>query len=192
MNVISDFKTRFNEALSIRNIKPIELSEITGISKSTISHYMSGYTKPKSDKLYILAKALDVSETWLMGYGDSMERSSLIVGKELQNILFKISRELQVPYDDLLQVFISNKMIALQNDTALTYTNLLNIFKRYYDNESSSSASRDNFAQNETERRLLMLCRKAGEVSEEEKEAIVNQFEATIDMYLKAKGIKKE
>ncbi len=192
MNVISDFKTRFNEALSIRNIKPIELSEITGISKSTISHYMSGYTKPKSDKLYILAKALDVSETWLMGYGDSMERSSLIVGKELQNILFKISRELQVPYDDLLQVFISNKMIALQNDTALTYTNLLNIFKRYYDNESSSSASRDNFAQNDTERRLLMLCRKAGEVSEEEKEAIVNQFEATIDMYLKAKGIKKE
>ena len=121
-----------------------------------------------------------------------MERSSLIVGKELQNILFKISRELQVPYDDLLQVFISNKMIALQNDTALTYTNLLNIFKRYYDNESSSSASRDNFAQNDTERRLLMLCRKAGEVSEEEKEAIVNQFEATIDMYLKAKGIKKE
>lgn len=192
MNVISDFKTRFNEALSIRNIKPIELSEITGISKSTISHYMSGYTKPKSDKLYILAKALDVSETWLMGYGDSMERSSLIVGDELQNILFKISRELQVPYNDLLQVFISNKMIALQNNTALTYTNLLNIFKRYYDNESSSSASRDNFAQDDTERRLLMLCRKAGEVSDEEKEAIINQFEATIDMYLKAKGIKKE
>lgn len=192
MNVISDFKTRFNEALSIRNIKPIELSEITGISKSTISHYMSGYTKPKSDKLYILAKALDVSETWLMGYGDSMERSSLIVGDELQNILFKISRELQVPYNDLLQVFISNKMIALQNNTALTYTNLLNIFKRYYNNESSSSASRDNFAQDDTERRLLMLCRKAGEVSDEEKEAIINQFEATIDMYLKAKGIKKE
>lgn len=153
---------------------------------------MSGYTKPKSDKLYILAKALDVSETWLMGYGDSMERSSLIVGDELQNILFKISRELQVPYNDLLQVFISNKMIALQNNTALTYTNLLNIFKRYYDNESSSSASRDNFAQDDTERRLLMLCRKAGEVSDEEKEAIINQFEATIDMYLKAKGIKKE
>ena len=45
-------------------------------------------------------------------------------------------------------------------------------------------------AQNDTERRLLMLCRKAGDVSEDEKEAIVNQFEATIDMYLKAKGIK--
>lgn len=49
----------------------------------------------------------------------------------------------------------------------------------------------DSFkAQNDAERRLLMLCRKAGDVSEDEKEAIVNQFEATIDMYLKAKGIK--
>ena len=50
-----DFKARFNKAISKQNIKPIELSEKTGISKSAISHYMSGYTKPKSDKLYALS-----------------------------------------------------------------------------------------------------------------------------------------
>ena len=44
-NLVSNFKDRLNQALSIRNIKPVELSEITSISKSTISHYMSGYTK---------------------------------------------------------------------------------------------------------------------------------------------------
>lgn len=71
-----EFKTRFNKAISIRNIKPVELSEKTGISKSAISHYMSGYTKPKSDKLYVLSKALNVSEAWLMGYDVPMERSS--------------------------------------------------------------------------------------------------------------------
>lgn len=47
-------------------------------------------------------------------------------------------------------------------------------------------------AKDESERRILMLCRKAGDVPKEEKEAIVNQFESTIDMYLKAKGIKGE
>ena len=33
-----DFKARFNKAISKQNIKPIELSEKTGISKSAISH----------------------------------------------------------------------------------------------------------------------------------------------------------
>lgn len=75
---VEDFKTRFNKALSIRNIKPSVLSEKTGISKSTISHYMSGYTKPKSDKLFILAKALNVDESWLMGLNTSMEREQII------------------------------------------------------------------------------------------------------------------
>ena len=73
--VAEEFTTRFNKALSIRNMKPSELSEKSGISKSTISHYMSGYTKPKSDKLFILAKALDVAEAWLMGLNVAMERN---------------------------------------------------------------------------------------------------------------------
>lgn len=33
---VSTFKDRLNEALSIRDMKPIELSEKTGISESTI------------------------------------------------------------------------------------------------------------------------------------------------------------
>lgn len=47
-------------------------------------------------------------------------------------------------------------------------------------------------AKDETERKLLMLCRKAGDVPKDEKDAIIKQFESTIDMYLKAKGIIKE
>lgn len=74
---IEDFKTRFNKAISMRNIKPAELADKTGLSKSTISHYMSGYTKPKSDKLFVLAKVLDVREQWLMGLNVPMERRSL-------------------------------------------------------------------------------------------------------------------
>ena len=59
-------------------------------------------------------------------------------------------------------------------------------------NKNKEVANTDLVAKDESERRLLMLCRKAGNVSSEEKKAIINNFEATIDMYLKAKGIKKE
>ncbi len=47
-------------------------------------------------------------------------------------------------------------------------------------------------AKNDTERKLLMLCRKASDAPKEDREAILKNFESTIDMYLKAKGIKKE
>ena len=70
---IDEFKNRFNKIISIRDMKPVELAEKTGLSKSTISHYMSGYTKPKSDRLYMLAKTLNVNEAWLMGYDVAME-----------------------------------------------------------------------------------------------------------------------
>ena len=48
-----------------------------------------------------------------------------------------------------------------------------------------------DIAKDESERRLLMLCRKAGEVSQEEKDAIIDSFENSIDLFLKAKGFKK-
>lgn len=76
MNIIVDsFVHRFNAALAERNIRPIELAEKTKLSRSTISHYMNGYAQPKSDKLFILSKALNVNEQWLMGYDVPMEQN---------------------------------------------------------------------------------------------------------------------
>lgn len=74
MNELVDtFANRLNKAIQFRNIKPIELSEKTGIDKSKISSYMSGRYKAKQDGVYLLAQALDVSEVWLMGYDVPME-----------------------------------------------------------------------------------------------------------------------
>lgn len=72
-NLIDNFSNRLNTAIRIRSIKPIELSELTGIDKSKISSYMSGRYKAKQDGLFLLAKALGVSEAWLMGYDVPME-----------------------------------------------------------------------------------------------------------------------
>ena len=49
----------------------------------------------------------------------------------------------------------------------------------------------EDIARDESERRLLLLCRKAGNANPEEKEAIINSFENSIDLFLKAKGIIK-
>ena len=54
--------TRLRIALGRAGIKQVELSEKTGIPKSAISQYLSGKVKPKQDKVYLMAKALDVSE----------------------------------------------------------------------------------------------------------------------------------
>lgn len=76
MNELVDtFSNRLNTAMRIRNIKPIELSEKTGIDKSKISSYMSGRYKAKQDGVYLLAQALSVNEAWLMGLDVPMERT---------------------------------------------------------------------------------------------------------------------
>lgn len=72
--LVDSFMNRLNKAIVLREIKPIELSEKTGIDKSKISSYMSGRYKAKQDGVYLLAQALDVDEIWLMGYDVPMER----------------------------------------------------------------------------------------------------------------------
>lgn len=119
--VAEEFTIRFNKALSIRNMKPSELSEKTGISKSTISHYMSGYTKPKSDKLFILANALDVAEAWLMGLDVAMERNDY----EDQNIA-RFDAELEHAWEIIESAGYSLSFSEAPNDDILTIRNKSN------------------------------------------------------------------
>lgn len=81
-------ENRILQALSIRNMKQIELSEKTGIPKNSINGYVKQKWQPKQDAIYKIAKALDVSEMWLAGYDVEMKRP-----------------EPQVKIDNLAQVF---------------------------------------------------------------------------------------
>ena len=63
-NIISE---RIKLGLKKANMKPIDLVNKTGISKSQISNYMSGRYAPKQDGIYLIANALGVSANWLMG-----------------------------------------------------------------------------------------------------------------------------
>lgn len=68
---------RISYALSYRNIKQSELCRRTGIPKSAMSQYVSGAFEPKQDRVYLISKALNVSEAWLMGYSVPMEREEV-------------------------------------------------------------------------------------------------------------------
>lgn len=68
---------RIKRALRIRGMKQSELCQITKIPKSAISQYISGAFEPKQDRIYLISKALNVSEAWLMGYDVPMDREKI-------------------------------------------------------------------------------------------------------------------
>lgn len=70
------FSDRLKKAMSAAGMKAIELHEKTGISKSTISEYLSGGYEPKQKNIYKLAKALNVKPSYLMGLTDEPTATS--------------------------------------------------------------------------------------------------------------------
>lgn len=74
---------RIKQAMKSSNLKQVDivnkaktLEKETGIklSKTDLSQYVNGKVIPGQKKLYVLAKALNVSEAWLLGYDVESER----------------------------------------------------------------------------------------------------------------------
>lgn len=70
---MSIFAQRLESVMKEKQLRQHELCKMTGISKSFISSYLAGRFSPKADKLALIAKALGVSEGWLMGYENSVK-----------------------------------------------------------------------------------------------------------------------
>lgn len=73
MNSTAD---RIRKAMELSNMRQSDLAEKTKISKGALSSYISGRYIPKQNNIYLIAKALNVNEAWLMGYDVPMERTS--------------------------------------------------------------------------------------------------------------------
>ena len=72
---LAELKDRLQQALDRKGWKAVDLVEKTDIPKGAISYYLAGKSKPKADRLYIIAQALNVSEAWLLGYDVPMGRT---------------------------------------------------------------------------------------------------------------------
>ena len=66
---------RIKEGMELRQLKQSDLVEMTGISKGALSSYISGRYVPKQTNIYLISKALNVNESWLMGNDVPMERN---------------------------------------------------------------------------------------------------------------------
>ena len=82
---MTTFAERLKEALALKGITKTELANKTGLDKSLFSNYVSGKYKAKSDNLYRIALALNVSEAWLLGYDVPMERKESSSTDDTQN-----------------------------------------------------------------------------------------------------------
>lgn len=109
------FANRLKLALRIRKIKQADLSKKTGINKSLISSYLTGTFKPKQDKLTLLAKALKVQESWLMGFNVEMDRKN---ESHDSNIIDSLKSEEQ---DEILKKYLNvkNKLTKDDKETIL-------------------------------------------------------------------------
>jgi transcriptional regulator with XRE-family HTH domain len=66
---------RLREALDRSGKKQADLVRETGLDRGSVSSYLSGKYEPKQKAIYKLAQALDVSESWLLGYDVPMART---------------------------------------------------------------------------------------------------------------------
>ena len=75
---------RLKRIMDERNLRQVDILEMAKpfcemygvkMNKSDLSQYCSGKVEPHQEKLYILGCALNVSESWLMGFDVPMERN---------------------------------------------------------------------------------------------------------------------
>lgn len=79
----AEFKDRFRQILSLRNMTQAELAEKTGIHKAQISSWLNGKYKPRQTALTQLGEALGVSEVWLMGFDVPLQNPDKTTLKEV-------------------------------------------------------------------------------------------------------------
>ncbi|SDF77619.1 XRE family transcriptional regulator [Sporomusa acidovorans] len=62
-----NFSIRLKTAMDEKQINQSDLSALTGMSKASISQYLSGKNEPSKKNIAKIAEALKVTEAWLMG-----------------------------------------------------------------------------------------------------------------------------
>ena len=96
---MSTTSKRIQEGMELRGLKQADLVEKTGISKGALSSYISGRYVPKQNNTFLIAKALNVNEAWLMGADVPMERidttseNQTSEQKELNEIYIQLSSD---------------------------------------------------------------------------------------------------
>ena len=85
---MNSFRDRLKQIMDERNISQSELSRRTKIGRNSISDYLNGKYEAKQDKVYELAKVLNVNEAWLMGFNIDKKRE---IDNDINSIYNKLT-----------------------------------------------------------------------------------------------------
>lgn len=115
-----DTAARLKYIMKERKLRQVDVLELckplcdkygVPIRKNDLSQYVSGKVKPNQKRLYILAKALHVSEAWLMGFNVPMQRlpkkpksNTLDQLKNFQNFLAELDNNENLNKDYILNL----------------------------------------------------------------------------------------
>lgn len=129
--MISNFTERLKEGMELNGLRQADLAQKTGLSKSRISHYMSGRYEAKQEALYLIAKALNVNEAWLMGHDVPKERTVTEKETDLSketNVINQVYLHLGTQSGEMLVDFL--RLSDEGREKVLSYmTDLLNVAK---------------------------------------------------------------
>ena len=99
---------RLKEAMTAKGLRQQDLADLSGVSKSNISHYIHGRHCPDNERAFKLAQILDVDPLWLMAI-DEVPEVMLVKRDELSEIIETFNdmqRERLLEYAKKLQEFV--------------------------------------------------------------------------------------
>ena len=120
-------QARLKELMQARNMRQVDILNLAKpfcerydvkLNKSDLSQYVSGKTEPNQDKLAVLGMALDVSESWLMGFDVPMDRTVPVIPGGAYP--YKPTRRIPI----LGRISAGLPLYAEQNIEGYTYTEL--------------------------------------------------------------------
>ena len=176
------FQNRLETALRIKNVKPVELHEKTGISESLLSKYLSGNAVARQRKLTLLADALNINEVWLMGYDVPMQRE---LKREESNI-FPIS-DMPIKVAVLGKISAGLPILAVENIEGYEFapSSYRKEGYEYFDLKVQGDSMNLKFNEGD-----IVLVQKQDTLENDEIGVIlVNGFDATVKKYKHENGL---
>ena len=96
---------RLKEAMEEAKISLTELAEKSKVSKSSISQYTHAIQSPSNISAMAMAKVLDVSPVWLMGFDAPKNREQFINSKDSTNFRLSVYNEFAQTYSRIATAY---------------------------------------------------------------------------------------
>ncbi|WP_026889888.1 transcriptional regulator [Lacrimispora aerotolerans] len=129
--------TRLKKIMNDRNLRQIDILNLSipycekyevKMNKSDISQYCAGKTEPNQNKLFVLGKALNVNEAWLMGYDVPMERIDEDAAKKYKEQMKNYAKKWNNQYFEKKAFESFSQLNDVNKKKVIDYSqNLLNI-----------------------------------------------------------------